>query len=247
MHPSCARPSPQSAAGAGKPASRSVYRPGADPTAAVNRCGRGRCRADRRAGHGLASDPWHPVVRRRDLRSGSHGRRRGAHGRHGGRGRGYGCGFGSSIGGEERSACAKRQTSFKGTEVPGHRRPQVFGTSATDIVKFDTLLFRAGHNPPMRQLLSRPRNADGVGAPIWKAAAAAVYQIPNTEHMAYRLVRNGFLIIHDGVNNCHSRCLHRLSISFVRLSIFVQRFPPPVPACASTLRPSVGVARTQVL
>ena len=122
--------------------------------------------------------------------------------------------------------------------------PQVFGTSATDIVKFDTLLFRAGHNPPMRQLLSRPRNADGVGAPIWKAAAAAVYQIPNTEHMAYRLVRNGFLIIHDGVNNCHSRCLHRLSISFVRLSIFVQRVSPrpSLPAPAPSVPPSASPA-----
>ena len=94
VHPSCARPSPQSAAGAGKPASRSVYRPGADPTAAVNRCGRGRCRADRRAGHGLASDPWHPVVCRRHPRSESHVR---GHARHGGRGRGYGC---VSMGGE---------------------------------------------------------------------------------------------------------------------------------------------------
>eukprot|EP00964_Phaeocystis_antarctica_P122068 scaffold85743_cov52-Phaeocystis_antarctica.AAC.1 len=105
LHPSCARPSPQGAAGAGKPVSRSVSRPGAHPAAAVSRCGRGRCRCrsvdprpcrrrrgDRRAGHGLASDPWHPVVCRRDLRSGSHGRRRVAHGRLGGRGRGYGCG-----------------------------------------------------------------------------------------------------------------------------------------------------------
>ena len=126
--------------------SHSASQPGARPMAAARRRGRGhrRCRsvdprpcrrrrADRRAGHGLASDPWHPVVRRRDLRSGSHGRRRGAHGRHGGRGRGYGCGFGSSIGGEERTgACAKRQTSFKGTEVAGHRREP---------------RFRAGHKP----------------------------------------------------------------------------------------------------
>eukprot|EP00964_Phaeocystis_antarctica_P024339 scaffold13640_cov64-Phaeocystis_antarctica.AAC.1 len=74
----CARPSPQSATGAGKPASRSVSRTGAaHPTAAACRCGRGhrrfwsllpisRCRRPRgrgrRAGRGLASDPWRPVV-----------------------------------------------------------------------------------------------------------------------------------------------------------------------------------------
>jgi hypothetical protein len=63
-------------------------------------------RSCRRAGPGLASDPWHPVVCRRDLRSGCHGRghRRGARGRHCGRGCGCGCGCGSSCA-AERGAC----------------------------------------------------------------------------------------------------------------------------------------------
>eukprot|EP00964_Phaeocystis_antarctica_P026886 scaffold15134_cov66-Phaeocystis_antarctica.AAC.3 len=59
-------------------------------------CRRRRGGRGRRAGDGLASDRWHPVVCRRDLRSEfrSRGHRRGAHGpcRHGGRGRGFGCG-----------------------------------------------------------------------------------------------------------------------------------------------------------
>eukprot|EP00964_Phaeocystis_antarctica_P024338 scaffold13639_cov80-Phaeocystis_antarctica.AAC.1 len=106
MHESGALPSPQSATGAGKPASRSVSRTGAaHPTAAACRCGRGHrrfwsllprpsCRRPRgrgrRAGRGLASDPWRPVVCGRDPRD-SHGRGHllATHGpsRRGGRGR----------------------------------------------------------------------------------------------------------------------------------------------------------------
>ena len=95
----------QVAAGAGKPGSRSSApdsRPGARPwKAAARHRNRGHrrcrsvgprpchCRADRRAGRDLASNLWHPVVRRRELRG--RGNRRGGRGRHGGRGRGCGC------------------------------------------------------------------------------------------------------------------------------------------------------------
>eukprot|EP00964_Phaeocystis_antarctica_P027226 scaffold15341_cov64-Phaeocystis_antarctica.AAC.7 len=76
-HLSCSLPPPQSATGAGKPASRSVSRTGAaHPTAAACRYGghrrfwsllpRPSCRRrrgrGRRAGRGLACDPWRPVV-----------------------------------------------------------------------------------------------------------------------------------------------------------------------------------------
>eukprot|EP00964_Phaeocystis_antarctica_P041642 scaffold23820_cov54-Phaeocystis_antarctica.AAC.3 len=44
VRPSCARPSPQTAAGAGKPASRSASRAGAHPAATARRRGRGHRR-----------------------------------------------------------------------------------------------------------------------------------------------------------------------------------------------------------
>ena len=104
-HSSCARPSPQSAAGAGEPASRSASRTGARPTAAARRRAHRRCRSvdhrpsrrrrggrGTRAGRGLASAPWRPIVR--DLRD-SHGcgppRVAPGPSRHGGRGRGFSC------------------------------------------------------------------------------------------------------------------------------------------------------------
>jgi hypothetical protein len=105
MHPSRACPLLQGATG-GKQASRSGAsdsRPGARPAAAARHRNRGhrRCRSvdprpccrhrgGRRTGHGLASTPWHQAVCRHDLRSGSHGYRGSAHGRHGGRDRSFG-------------------------------------------------------------------------------------------------------------------------------------------------------------
>ena len=112
VHPSCARPSPPSADGSGTPASCSVSRPFARPTAAAlhRGCGPRRCRSvdprpsrhcrgghGPRAGCGLVSYHWqHPAVCSSDLRRGGHGcgHRGAAHGpcRHGGRGRGSGSG-----------------------------------------------------------------------------------------------------------------------------------------------------------
>ena len=129
VHPSRACPLLHGAAGAGKPVSRSSApdsRPGARPyKAAARHRNRGhrrcrsvgsrpcRCRADFRAGRGLASNFWRPTVRRRELRGRGH--RRGARGRHGGRGRGQG---GAAKEGDHRDACVVSLLSICHVDLP---------------------------------------------------------------------------------------------------------------------------------